>query len=102
MGRWVEGGEQDPVGRPCPPRSGGQPRAQPTVAGTPFTPVRVPVKPAVAVPPGGRAPFQAALRTVTFAPVWVWLPFHSWDTVWPFGNVQVTVQPVMAVAPLRM
>ncbi len=46
-------------------------------------------------------PFQllAGLLAVTAAPLWVTVAFHALVTCWPLAKVQVSVQPLMAVAP---
>src|SRR5215469_13010388 len=41
--------------------------------------VNVPVKPTVAVPPGGMVALYEALVTRTASPDWVYEPFHSWE-----------------------
>jgi hypothetical protein len=57
------------------------------------------VKPNWAVPPGASEPFQDTGLTVTFEPLGVNVPFHSDWIDCPAANVQVTVQPLIAVAP---
>ncbi|GAB3805170.1 hypothetical protein GCM10027605_30660 [Micromonospora zhanjiangensis] len=41
-----------------------------------------------------RAPFQAALATVTWAPVWLTDPFQSWVICCPAVNDQVSRHPL--------
>ena len=38
-------------------------------------------------------------RAVTLDPLLVTVAFQAWVTVWPFANVQVTVQALMAALP---
>lgn len=63
------------------------------------TPVPLPVKPKLVVAPAARFPFQERFFTLTIEPLWLTVPLHNWEMVWPFGNAQVTVQPEMAVVP---
>ncbi len=63
-----------------PPVSHGRAQAEPlsvNATGFPFRAPRLPVNPKVTDAPGAMLPFQAALRTVTAAPVWVYEPLQS-------------------------
>jgi hypothetical protein len=65
------------------------------LAGTGFAaPVSEPPKPNEAEPPVPMAPFQPVFATVTSAPAWFTVPFHSWVTFCPAVNDQVNCQPV--------
>jgi hypothetical protein len=64
--------------------------------GTAFVLPEVPWKPADALPPVARAPFQPALVALTAAPLWLKVAFQPLVIFWSFGNVQVTVQPLIA------
>lgn len=52
-------------------------------AGCGFADVNVPLKPVLTLAPVPRVPFQAALVTVTWAPLWAYVPFQPWVTRWP-------------------
>src|ERR1700704_679742 len=59
----------------------------------------LPRKPSVVDAPGASVPFQAALRNVATAPLWLTVEFHACVTVWLPGNVMRTVHPLIATEP---
>src|SRR3954471_24890276 len=66
------------------------------LVGTGLAEVQEPLNPKDARAPAPRFPFQVALVTVTWVPDWATVPFHSWVTVWPAANDQVSRQLVSA------
>jgi len=74
-----------------------QERTQATLFGTLLADGAEAMNPKLVVPLGGIAPFHASLRTVTLAPLCWNRPPHSCEMTCPFWNVQLTVQPVVAV-----
>ena len=58
-----------------------------------------PMKPTWAVAPAASEPFQLTFLAVATPPLIVTVPFQLWLIAWPLGTGQVTVQPLMAVAP---
>jgi hypothetical protein len=73
----------------------GQEARQVTLLGTVLDVVQLPVNPKLAVAPGFSAPFQDTSLMLTAAPDWLGLPFPGWLITCPFGNVQVTVHPLV-------
>src|SRR5690349_21301045 len=64
-------------------------------------PVQVPLNPKFTVPP--LAPIVAlyeALVAVTVAAGWLTVAFQAWVTFWPLANVQTTLHPLIADAPV--
>lgn len=57
--------------------------------------------PKVVLPLAATEPFHDSLRTVTVEPVPDRTPPHSWVTLWPPGQVQFTVQPLIGEVPAR-
>src|SRR6185437_8426541 len=60
----------------------------------------LPRKPSVVDAPGASAPFQAALRKVATAPLWLTVEFHACVTVWLPGNVMRTAHPLTGAGPV--
>src|SRR5512142_813424 len=83
--------EVDPLDPVTPPVQGAPLSTK--VVGEGFDPFQEPLNPKAVLPPVGMVPLYAALVTVTCAPDWDRVPFHSWVTVWPAVNDQVSVQP---------
>ena len=71
-------------------------------AGTVLLPFHDPLKPGAdaKVAPGAIEALYDALVMVTFAPVWVKLPFHSWVIVCPLAKVNCRLQLVIAILPV--
>lgn len=63
------------------------------------TALPLPMKPKLTLPLAGTEPFHGSLRTVTVEPVPELVPPHSWATLWPEGQVQLTVQPLSGELP---
>ena len=57
------------------------------------------VKPNDAVAPAASDRFHPAAPTVTVEPFTVFVPFQTSPMVWSLAGVQLTDQPVMALAP---
>jgi hypothetical protein len=56
-------------------------------------------KPKVVDPDAGKEPLYEMLRTDTFEPLTVSVPFHSWLMVWPLPRVHPAVQALIAEPP---
>ncbi len=65
--------------------------------GAPLVPLCEPLNPNCVLPPAGIEPFQAAFLTVTAEPDCVVTELHAWVTAWPFGKLNVRVQPLIAL-----
>jgi len=64
-------------------------------------PFHVPLNPIpVRLPPAAMLPLYGSFFTVTFAPLWVTMPFQSDETVCPLAKAQVSVQLDSAVVPV--
>jgi hypothetical protein len=73
------------------------------VAGTALlVPVMEALKPKLVPPLVGMLPFQLAFVTVTSAPDWLTVPFHSWVMVCPPLNDHVSRHPFTGSPRLSM
>ncbi len=70
--------------------------------GTGLLPVQEPLKPTCTEPPVAIEAFQLRFVTVTFAPLWVQVPFQPWVTVCPAAKEKPSVQPLIADELLTM
>jgi hypothetical protein len=66
------------------------------LAGPLLLPVNAPLNPMFVLAPVASAPFQLSLVTVTFSPDWDQVPSQPLVTCWPPGNVNASVQLVIA------
>src|SRR4051795_5150837 len=67
--------------------------------GIALVPEKVPWKPKAVLPPGLIVPLYARLAALTFGPLCVSAAFQKLVTFWSPAYAQVSVQPLIAVAP---
>ncbi len=64
--------------------------------------VQVPWKPSEVLPPGAMTALYERFLAVTASPLWVAVEFQPFVIFWSPGNVKVSVQLLMAVAPVSV